>query len=283
VLSPIDTAYPILKESPTGRELQELFTPNLLELGFARENTRQPVPRLGLLLLLKSFQKLGYFVRLAEIPPPIVLHIAKAFPNSGHIYTFIGTAHYAANLPFGVVPQIEHKKELLREIGVLKSLLQQVEDDLAIETTPPLTSAAADFWSDLHPEINRVSQDLFKGGHYAKSVLAALVEINDQVKRVYKQRTGQEKDGSDLMKQAFSPNNRVIALGDLSTKSGQDTQLGFMEIFSGAVTGIRNPNAHENLTLTENEAKHYLYLASLLMKIFRDGVSGRLHQISSTP
>jgi hypothetical protein len=70
VLSPSDTAYPLLKESPTGRELQELFTPNLSELGFAGENTRQPVPGLGLLLLLKSFQKLGYFVRLAEIPTP---------------------------------------------------------------------------------------------------------------------------------------------------------------------------------------------------------------------
>ena len=78
MLSPSDTAYPLLKENPTGRELQELFTPNLLELGFAGENTRQAIPQLGLLLLLKSFQKLGYFVRLAEIPPPIVLHIAKA-------------------------------------------------------------------------------------------------------------------------------------------------------------------------------------------------------------
>ncbi len=76
MLSPSDTAYPLLKESPTERELQELFTPNLFELGFAAENTRQPIPRLGLLLRLKSFQKLGYF-RLAEIPPPIVLHIAK--------------------------------------------------------------------------------------------------------------------------------------------------------------------------------------------------------------
>ena len=77
MLSPSDTAYPLLKENPTGRELEELFTPNLLELGFAGENTRQAIPRLGLLLLLKSFQKLGYFVRLAEIPPPIVLHVAN--------------------------------------------------------------------------------------------------------------------------------------------------------------------------------------------------------------
>jgi hypothetical protein len=77
VLTPSDTAYPILKESPTERELEELFTPNLFELGFAAENTRQPIPRLGFLLLLKSFQKLGYFIRLTEIPPPIVLHVAK--------------------------------------------------------------------------------------------------------------------------------------------------------------------------------------------------------------
>jgi Domain of unknown function (DUF4158) len=54
-----------------------LFTPNLFELGFAGQNLRQPIPRLGLLLLLKSFQKLGYFVRLAQIPLTIVRHIAK--------------------------------------------------------------------------------------------------------------------------------------------------------------------------------------------------------------
>ena len=77
MLSPSDTAYRLLKSNPTERELQELFTPNLFELGFAGQNTRQPIPRLGLLLLLKSFQKLGYFVRLAEIPLTIVRHIAK--------------------------------------------------------------------------------------------------------------------------------------------------------------------------------------------------------------
>ena len=47
VLSPSDSAYPLLKASPTGSELQELFTPNLFELGFAGQNTRQPIPRLA--------------------------------------------------------------------------------------------------------------------------------------------------------------------------------------------------------------------------------------------
>ena len=38
------------------------------ELAFARERARQPLQRAGLLLLLKTFQRLGYFALCAEIP-----------------------------------------------------------------------------------------------------------------------------------------------------------------------------------------------------------------------
>jgi hypothetical protein len=38
-----------------------------------------------------------------------------------------------------------------------------------------------------------------------------------------------------------------------------------MEIFSGAMIGIRNPKAHGNIHITEKRAKHFIYLASLLM------------------
>jgi hypothetical protein len=44
---------------------------------FAEERTCQPAPRVGLLLLLKTFQRLGYFVPYAEIPPSIVSHMAR--------------------------------------------------------------------------------------------------------------------------------------------------------------------------------------------------------------
>ena len=136
MLSPSDTAYPILKESPPGRELQELFTPNLSELGFARENTRQPVPRLGLLLLLKSFQKLGYFVRLAEIPPPIALHIAKAVgwnqvPDGLSAYD-ASTAwfrHMALVRSYmGVTPFADPARKLMLRICLASS---RVREDLA--------------------------------------------------------------------------------------------------------------------------------------------------------
>jgi Domain of unknown function (DUF4158) len=72
-----DTAYSRLKAHPTAKELDEIYTPNLFEVVFAEERTRQPAPRVGLLLLLKMFQRLGYFVPYAEIPPPIVSHVAR--------------------------------------------------------------------------------------------------------------------------------------------------------------------------------------------------------------
>jgi hypothetical protein len=40
--------------------------------------------------------------------------------------------------------------------------------------------------------------------------------------------------------------------------------MGYMDIFAGAMTGIRNPKAHENMTITKNRAIHHLFLASLL-------------------
>ena len=56
-----DTAYPRLPAEPTPAEL-ETFTPEPPELAFARQRTRQPGPRLALLVLLKTFQHLGRIV-----------------------------------------------------------------------------------------------------------------------------------------------------------------------------------------------------------------------------
>ena len=56
-----DTAYPRFKINPSAKELNELCTPTVYELAFARERARQPLQRAWLLLLLKTFQRLGYF------------------------------------------------------------------------------------------------------------------------------------------------------------------------------------------------------------------------------
>ena len=53
-----DTAYPRFKINPSAKELNELYTPTVYELAFARERAREPLQRAGLLLLLKTFQRL---------------------------------------------------------------------------------------------------------------------------------------------------------------------------------------------------------------------------------
>ena len=76
MLSPSDTSYPVLNASPSAHELDRAFTPDLFELAFAEQHTRQPVPLVGLLLLLKTFQRLGYFVQLSDIPLSILRRVS---------------------------------------------------------------------------------------------------------------------------------------------------------------------------------------------------------------
>lgn len=121
------------------------------------------------------------------------------------------------------------------------------------------------FWNDIHYRVVSVAKTRFESSHYADAVEAALKEVNSCVKDIVKRKTGRELDGAPLMHMAFSPNDPIIVLEDLSSQSGRDIQQGYMEIFAGTMIGIRNPKAHDNVTITPIRAKHFLYLASLLM------------------
>ncbi len=122
-----------------------------------------------------------------------------------------------------------------------------------------------DHWTLIHPKIVEVSKSRFSSGHFADSVEAAMKEVNVRVKTIYHKKIGQEEDGAPLMKKAFSVNRPIIALDDNSTETGRNIQQGYMELFSGAMIGIRNPKAHANITITRDRAIHFLFLASLLM------------------
>ena len=78
MLSPSDTSYRLLNPSPSARELDEGYRPTPLELRFAEERTREAASCLGLLVLLKTFQCLGYFVKIADVPNSIIRCMAKA-------------------------------------------------------------------------------------------------------------------------------------------------------------------------------------------------------------
>lgn len=121
------------------------------------------------------------------------------------------------------------------------------------------------FWEYVHPKIKVLVFEKFIGKHYADCVETAFKEINSRLKEIYKKQKGEEKDGTSLMTSIFSEKNPVLCFEDISTQSGKDVQTGYMQIFAGAMQGIRNPKAHENLYIQKEAAIKRLVLASLLM------------------
>ena len=69
------TAYPRFKRTLSARDLADIYTPTAQELAFVSQVARKPQLRLNLCVLLKAFQRLGYFPFLTDVPPTIVDHI----------------------------------------------------------------------------------------------------------------------------------------------------------------------------------------------------------------
>lgn len=159
----------------------------------------------------------------------------------------------------------EQQRKLQQRLAVLNELIAQLDMEETLQAADAPAPVPDDsFWSLLHQGVMKTAKGRFEAGHYADSVEAALKELNSVMKALVKKATGKELDGADLMHQALSPKNPIIILDDLGTESGRNQQMGYMEIFAGAMTGIRNPKAHENLTITKERAMHHLFLASLL-------------------
>lgn len=92
------------------------------------------------------------------------------------------------------------------------------------------------------PDLVKTTRSLFSDGYYALAVEEAFKCLNN----IVKQKSGLPQDGASLMRSAFSANGPVLRVNNLRTQSERDQQLGYMDIFAGCMTGIRNPRAHEH-------------------------------------
>lgn len=70
-----ETVYLRLKSTPSRRELVDLYTPSEGEFELAEQSSKGEPARLAFLVLLKTFQRLGYFIALRDVPRGIVEHI----------------------------------------------------------------------------------------------------------------------------------------------------------------------------------------------------------------
>jgi hypothetical protein len=72
------TAYPRFGRVVSGRELAEAFSPTDAEVEWARGRTQDQQHLLALVVWLKSFQRLGYFPKVEDVPPVVVGHVRAA-------------------------------------------------------------------------------------------------------------------------------------------------------------------------------------------------------------
>src|SRR5260370_12339709 len=72
------TAYPRFKRMITTREVAGSFTPSNEEIEWARDMTLSDPRLLALTVWLKSYQRLGYFPKLDEVPQVVVEHVREA-------------------------------------------------------------------------------------------------------------------------------------------------------------------------------------------------------------
>ena len=113
--------------------------------------------------------------------------------------------------------------------------------------------------------LRSASRTLFRDGHYARAVEQAFKCLDNLVKE---RSELPDAHGAGLMRTAFSAQDPILKLSDLASKSQKDEQQGYMDIFAGAMTGIRNPRAHEHKFVDEPEvALEMLVLANHLMRM----------------
>ncbi|KAB2331563.1 DUF4158 domain-containing protein [Cytobacillus depressus] len=72
-----DTNYPRFKSNLSEKDLEEVYTPKIKEIKWAEVKSKGFLQQLALLVLIKTVQKLGFFIRVVDVPEVIVAHIAK--------------------------------------------------------------------------------------------------------------------------------------------------------------------------------------------------------------
>ena len=72
-----ETAYPRLKSNYSKKELDDIYTPTPSELAWMIQSAKGSVSKVGFLVSLKVFQRLGYFVSVTDVSACIVEHIAR--------------------------------------------------------------------------------------------------------------------------------------------------------------------------------------------------------------
>lgn len=147
-------------------------------------------------------------------------------------------------------------------ISKLETLIQLFEERIGEDPESPAERAKRGLEGlQLHPEILRAVEQLFKNGHYSNAIEDACKVLDLLVKM----RSGKlDISGTDLMNTVFSPKSPILKFSELQTESEKSEQQGMMHLFAGAMLAFRNPRAHGLVNDSPEQALEIISFISFL-------------------
>jgi uncharacterized protein (TIGR02391 family) len=239
-------------------------------------------PHQAIPLLRKQIQRLDEIMKLHHDDPRVdawesttenMLNAVYGLPNGElHPNTHkIIKYHGRGSLFFVGMKDADSQRSFVQSQQTRKALLEACIEQL--ETLAPPAAQVAPGQYRFHPEIERVSGQLFRDGHYKQAAFEAYIRVIEEVKA----RSGLHDDGDSLVNRAFGCEKQtpVIHFNSLQSEAERDEQKGFMFLYKGIV-GLRNSKAHSNRLFNDPRRAHeYLALASLLMRLLEVASTNR--------
>jgi uncharacterized protein (TIGR02391 family) len=208
---------------------------------------------------------IGFEKKMETLLDSVFGHATVEFNRYKHAVTTLDCAGYSVyGTPINEVigGLVEGKNTILHN---LKEIVAWFKEEIHDRGTTPVGQALRAYQNlDLHPEIVRAADSLFRDGHYAEAIENSVKALNALVRL----RSGVDyRDGSSLMEFVFAPKSPVLKFNALSDQNDHDEQKGFMMMMSGAVSGLRNPRAHKIIKDDPESALEFIAFVSLLAKL----------------
>lgn len=225
--------------------------------------------------------ELRNFLKLTELyrppSPPNVMDLSSHLSNRGADSDIIASAQVIEQILDRVLPSwqttvpderngrvnrwIQHREAAERALAAI-ARAEEVQRNLG-DDAPRLSA------SHLHPWVWEGARALWQSGHFRDAVGAAARKLNAETQNKVGRRDVSE---TDLFKQAFTTDapkpgaSRLRVVPDDGSKTFQSWQRGVMAYAEGCYAAIRNPVAHVEGELSEDEGLEQLAALSVLAR-----------------
>jgi len=132
------------------------------------------------------------------------------------------------------------------------------------------------FWDCVDLGIQNNIKKLFQNDHYHEVIKNLGSFVENQIKIIYHSKTGKEDTGITLIGKSFSFDvekngdvirRPIIALNLLKTVSDRDEQTGYLNLFLGFISAIRNVYTHtQNMNISREAAIEKILFVNMLIQ-----------------